>query len=66
MTFQNARFHAILSAYLSIVAGLVETVISLMDGMEEISMSLYGIALMAFVDITGSSFIFLSNNMYLN
>lgn len=50
----NARFHAILSGYLSIVAGILETSFSLFDGYQEFSMSLFGIALMAFVDITGS------------
>jgi|LauGreSBDMM110SN_4_FD.fasta_scaffold76579_2 vacuolar-type H+-ATPase subunit I/STV1 len=50
----NARFHAVLSAYLSIVAGLCEFVMSSMAGSEEISMSLYGITLMATLDVTGS------------
>lgn len=50
----SLRFHAIFSAYLSILAGIVEAVLSSMAGHEEVSMSLYGIALMAFVDITGS------------
>ena len=48
------RTHAILSAYLSILAGAIEAGLSLWYGHSEISMSLYSIALMAFVDITGS------------
>ena len=54
MSESSARFHAILSAYLSIVAGLLEAVLSISLGSEEDSMSLYGIALMGFVDVTGS------------
>lgn len=54
MSEQSAHKHAIISAYLSIIAGLVEAVLSLLAGHAEISMSLYGIALMAIVDITGS------------
>lgn len=54
VTEESARFHAVLSAYLSIAAGLVEASLSLMSGHAEVSMSLYGIALMAFVDATGS------------
>lgn len=50
----TARFHAILSAYLSIAAGVIEAVLSMLSGHKETSMSLYGIALMAFVDVTGS------------
>ena len=54
MTEKTAHTHAIISAYLSIIAGLVEAALSLTAGHAEISMSLYGIALMAIVDITGS------------
>jgi hypothetical protein len=54
MSFFTARFHAIASAYLSIVAGIVEAVMSMMAGSEEDSLSLYGVALMAFVDIAGT------------
>jgi divalent metal cation (Fe/Co/Zn/Cd) transporter len=54
VTVETAHFHAIVSAYLSIVAGLVEASLSILAGHAELSMSLYGIALMAFVDITGS------------
>lgn len=50
----NATFHAILSAYLSIIAGIIEAVLAVLSGREEISMSLYGIALVAVVDVTGS------------
>lgn len=50
----NGRFHAVLSAYLSIAAGIVEASLSILAGHQEISMSLYGIALMAIVDVTGS------------
>lgn len=54
MTEKSAIFHTVLSAYLSIIAGLIEAGLSLYSGHAEISMSLYGIALMAIVDITGS------------
>ena len=46
-----------LSAYLSIMAGAIETVFSVVEGHEQLSMALYGIALMAIVDITGMLFV---------
>lgn len=55
----SGRFHAVLSAYLSIIAGLYETIFSLVAGHADLSMSLYGIALMAVVDITGSALVLL-------
>ena len=64
----SLRFHAIFSAYLSILAGIAEAVLSVMAGYQEESMSLYGIALMAFVDIAGSILVLLlwqcSNAVY--
>ncbi len=54
---RSGRFHAIFSAYLSIIAGVIEAIFSLITGHAELSMSLYGIALMAIVDITGSSLV---------
>lgn len=54
MTVFSGKFHAIFSAYVSIFAGLIEAFFSVMLGHAELSMSLYGIALMAIVDITGS------------
>lgn len=51
------RLHVIFSAYLSIVVGLVVAFLSWFAGHEETSMSLYGIAVMSFVDITGSLFV---------
>lgn len=47
-------YHAILSAYLSIIIGLIETALAIYTGHAHISMALYGIALMAFVDVVGS------------
>jgi hypothetical protein len=55
----SLSFHAVLSAYLSIFAGIVEAVLSIMAGTTDISMSLYGVALMALVDIAGSMLILL-------
>lgn len=50
----SGKFHAIFSAYVSIFAGLIEAFFSIILGHAELSMSLYGIALMAIVDVTGS------------
>lgn len=50
----SARFHALFSAYLSIFCGTLEAVFSLLAGSTELSMSLYGVALMATVDVAGS------------
>jgi len=50
----DGALHAILSAYLSILAGLGELVMSMWAGHHEKSMSIYGIGIMAFVDIAGS------------
>ncbi len=50
----SLQSHAIISAYLSIVAGIVEAVFSYMAGHAEISMALYGIALVAIFDGLGS------------
>ena len=54
MPFFSGKFHAVFSAYLSIFAGIIEAFFSTILGHAELSMSLYGIALMAIVDITGS------------
>lgn len=54
MTEREAIFHTIVSAYLSMIAGAIEAVMSIISGHEEISMSMYGIALMAIVDFAGS------------
>lgn len=51
---ENLVFHAILSAYLSIFIGLTEAGLSVYAGHAEISMALYGIAVMGLVDGTGS------------
>lgn len=48
------RWHIIFSAYLSVLVGLVEAVLSSLIGHQETSMSQYGVALMALLDITGS------------
>jgi hypothetical protein len=47
-------FHAVFSSYLSIVAGIVETVLSIIAGSKDASMSLYSVALMSSTDIIGS------------
>lgn len=46
--------HAILSGYLSIAAGIVEAGYSYLAGQSEVSMALYGIALTAILDTSGS------------
>jgi hypothetical protein len=55
----SLEFHAILSAYLSIGAGLIEATLSIMAGHADISMSLYGVALMAITDVIGGLLILL-------
>lgn len=54
MPVKDAGYHAVLSAYLSIMAGLTELMMSLWAGHSEKSMSIYGIGIMAFVDVAGS------------
>ena len=51
---KSATRHAVISAYLSIVAGIWELSLSIWAGHNEKSMSVYGIGIMAFVDIAGS------------
>jgi divalent metal cation (Fe/Co/Zn/Cd) transporter len=46
-------FHAVFSSYLSIIAGIVETVLSIIAGSKDASMSLYSVALMSSTDIIG-------------
>lgn len=46
-------FHAVFSSYLSILAGIVETVLSIVAGHKDGSMSLYSVALMSSTDIIG-------------
>lgn len=55
----SGKFHAVFSAYVSIFAGVIEAFFSVILGHAELSMSLYGIALMAIVDITGSVLVLL-------
>ena len=54
VTEKDAPWHAVVSAYLSILAGLGELTMSMWAGHTEKSMSIYGIGIMAFVDIAGS------------
>jgi divalent metal cation (Fe/Co/Zn/Cd) transporter len=51
---RSARFHAVLSAYLSIAAGVTIAILALVAADEESSMSLYGAAFMGLIDSTGS------------
>lgn len=53
------RFHAILSAYLSILLGISSIVLSTIAGSDETSLSEYAIGLTGFVDLTGSFLILL-------
>ena len=46
-------FHAVVSAYLTVVAGTVETALSFLAGTTDLSMSLYAVALMSITDIAG-------------
>ena len=55
----NGKMHAVLSAYLSIAAGVVELIMSSVAGFTEVSMSMFGISLVAFVDIMGSILVLL-------
>lgn len=47
-------YHALVSAYMSIILGITEAILAIYTGHADISMALYGIALMAIVDVTGS------------
>lgn len=51
---KTATKHAVISAYLSILAGVWELGLSIWAGSAEKSMSVYGIGIMAAVDIAGS------------
>jgi len=51
---RSARCHALLSAYLSIAAGITITILAIIAATQENSMSLYGVAFMAMIDSTGS------------
>mmetsp|Transcript_30178 Transcript_30178/g.30663 ORF Transcript_30178/g.30663 Transcript_30178/m.30663 type:complete len:261 (+) Transcript_30178:240-1022(+) len=51
---QNARFHAILSSYMNIIAGVIELTLAIRAGADEESFSMFGVALMTFVDLSGS------------
>lgn len=51
---RTGALHAVISAYLSILAGLGELFMSLWAGHHEKSMSIYSIGIMAFVDCAGS------------
>ena len=46
-------FHAVVAAYLTILAGTVETTLSILAGKTDVSMSLYAVALMSITDIAG-------------
>lgn len=51
---RNARLHAIYSAYLNILANLIEFFMAVQAGVDEGSLSMFGVALMTIVGITGS------------
>lgn len=50
-------FHAVLAAYLTIVAGTVEMILSMLAGKTDMSMSLYAVALMSILDVAGGCLI---------
>ena len=50
-SYQLWRFHAILSAYLSLVAGILEATLSIWQGHAEISMSLCNITLLLLLSL---------------
>eukprot|EP01041_Mallomonas_annulata_P011106 gene11106-23209_t len=50
----NARLHAIISSYLNIVAGIIDLCLSIWAGSEDVSLSMFGVAIMTFVDLSGS------------
>ena len=54
ITDSNAKFHAIFSSYINICIGVVELILSIQTGADEYSMSMFGVALMCFIDICGS------------
>ena len=51
---ENAHHHAVYSAYVSIVCGLIALVLSVISTLSDVSASVLGVALMAFADISGS------------
>ena len=46
-------FHAVFSAYLTIIIGLVLAVLTILAGRTDVSMSLYAVALMSILDVSG-------------
>lgn len=44
-------FHAVFSAYLSILVGLVQGTLTILAGRTDVSMSLYAVALMSILDV---------------
>jgi hypothetical protein len=54
ITDENAMFHALFSAYMSIALGLLEVVLFLALDVDHFSVSIFGFVLLACVDILGS------------
>ena len=54
MNEANAKYHAVFAAYLSLLTGTVGVVISIMTADAELSMSLYGMALIEVIDVAAS------------
>ena len=54
MNGANAKYHAVFAAYLSLLTGTVGVVISIMAADAELSMSLYGMALIEVIDVAAS------------
>ena len=46
-------FHAVFSAYLTIIIGVVLAVLTILAGRTDVSMSLYAVALMSILDVSG-------------
>ena len=56
---KNARWHAVFSAYLSITTGIAGFVLTVVAANAEMSMALYGIALIEIVDVSASFLVLL-------
>ena len=46
-------FHAVFSAYLTIIIGIVLAALTILAGRTDVSMSLYAVALMSILDVSG-------------
>ena len=59
MNSANARLHAVASAYLSLSSGITGVILSVIAADAELSMSLYGMAMIGIVDVAASVLVLL-------